>query len=99
MVEPRENYIIRSNRESGFGRYDIMLILRPQRKGSLPAVVLEFKVYNEKKEKNLEDTVKAALQQIEEKQYDVELIGLGFEKEEIHHYGFAFKGKEVLIGE
>ena len=45
--------MIRSNRESGFGRYDIMLIPRPQRKGSLPAVVLEFKVYNEKKEKNL----------------------------------------------
>ena len=81
MVEQWENYIIRSNRESGFGRYDIMLILRPQRKGSLPAVVLEFKVYNEKKEKNLEDTVKAALQQIEEKQYDAELIGLDFEKE------------------
>jgi len=60
MVEQRENYVIRSNRESGFGRYDIMLIPRPQRKGSLPAVVLEFKVYNEKKEKNLEDTVKAA---------------------------------------
>jgi hypothetical protein len=39
------------------------------------------------------------LQQIKEKQYDAELIGLGFEKEEIHHYGFAFKGKEVLIGE
>lgn len=99
MVEQRENYMIRSNRESGFGRYDIMLIPRPQRKGRLPAVVLEFKVHNEKKEKNLEETVKAALQQIKEKQYDAELIGLGFEKEEIHHYGFAFKGKEVLIGE
>ena len=57
--------MIRSNRESGFGRYDIMLIPRPQKKGRLPAVVLEFKFYNEK----------------------------------IHHYGFAFKGKEVLIGE
>ena len=91
--------MIRSNRESGFGRYDIMLIPRPQRKGRLSAVVLEFKVYNEKKEKNLEETVKAAVQQIKEKQYDAELIGLGFEKEEIHHYGFAFKGKEVLIGE
>ena len=99
MVEQRENYMIRSNRESGFGRYDIMLIPRPQKKGRLPAVVLEFKVCNEKKEKNLEETVKAALQQIKEKQYDAELIGLGFEKEEIHHYGFAFKGKEVLIGE
>ena len=48
MVEQRENYMIRSNRESGFGRYDIMLIPRPPRKGRLPAVVLEFKVYNEK---------------------------------------------------
>ena len=62
--------MIRSNRESGFGRYDIMLIPRPQREGSLPAMVLEFKFYNEK-----------------------------FYNEKIHHYGFAFKGKEVLIGE
>ena len=48
-----------------------------------------------KKGKNLEETVKAALQQIKEKQYDAELIGLGFEKEEIHHYGFAFKERST----
>ena len=52
MVEQRENYMIRSNRESGFGRYDIMLIPRPQKKGRLPAVVLEFKVCNEKRKKS-----------------------------------------------
>lgn len=46
----------------------------------------------------LEATMQAALSQIEEKNYDSELLGRGFEKEQIRHYGFAFKGKEVLIG-
>ena len=67
MVEQAENYAIRSNRKSGFGRYDIMMI--PKR-ASIPAIVIEFKVYNSNKEKSLEDTVQAALKQIEEKNYD-----------------------------
>lgn len=98
IVDQRENYLIRSNRESGFGRYDIMMIPREEKRCSYPAIILEFKIYNPKKEKSLEDTVKAALKQIQEKDYDAELMDLGFEKGQIWHYGFAFKGKTVLIG-
>ena len=96
MVEQSENYEIRSNRESGFGRYDIMMI---PKKNNLPAIVIEFKVYNPRREQTLEDTVHVALKQIEEKSYDTELIARGIEKDRIRHYGFAFEGKRVLIGE
>ena len=96
MVEQSENYEIRSNRESGFGRYDIMMI---PKKNNLPAIVIEFKVYNPRREQTLEDTVQTALKQIEEKSYDTELMARGIEKDRIRHYGFAFEGKRVLIGE
>lgn len=96
LVELRDSYAVRSNRESGYGRYDVMLI--PCQK-SQPAIVLEFKVFNPSEEASLDDTVKAALQQIEDKKYDAELMEQGFEKEQIRHYGFAFEGKKVLIGE
>ncbi len=96
MVEQAESYEIRSNRESGFGRYDIMMI---PKKNNLPAIVIEFKVYNPRSEQTLEDTVRVALKQIEEKSYDIELIARGIEKDRIRHYGFAFEGKRVLIGE
>lgn len=97
IVEQRENYKIRSNRESGFGRYDVMMIPKAHERQRLPAIVMEFKVYNSRKEQTLEETVQAALQQIEEKHYDAELLAQGFEKAQIRHYGFAFQGKKVLI--
>lgn len=96
LVELRDQYEVRSNRESGYGRYDVMLI--PRQKNQL-AFVLEFKVYNAKEELKLEDTVQSALLQIEEKHYDTELIERGISKSKIRHYGFAFEGKKVLIGE
>ncbi len=95
MAEQTENYILRSNRESGFGRYDVMMI--PKRE-ELPGIIMEFKVRSSRKERTLEETVKAALTQIEENNYDEELLTLGVKKERILHYGFAFDGKEVLIG-
>ena len=98
MVDQTENYIITSNRESGYGRYDIMLEPIDKSNENLPCIVIEFKVINPKKEKTLEETVEAALKQIEDKGYDAELIKRGVKKENIHHYGFAFKGKKVLIG-
>ena len=98
IVEQTENYIITSNRESGFGRYDIMLEPIDKSNEKLPGIVIEFKVINLRKEQTLEETVAAALKQIEEKNYDAELIKRGMKAEKIHHYGFAFKGKEVLIG-
>ena len=98
MVDQTENYIITSNRESGYGRYDIMLEPIDKSNENLPCIVIEFKVINPKKEKTLEETVEAALKQIEDKAYDAELVKRGVKKENIHHYGFAFKGKKVLIG-
>lgn len=98
MVGERENYIIKSNRESGFGRYDIMMVPKDIKNKKLPAIVIEFKVYDSEDEKQLKDTVKAAHRQIEEKRYDDEIIQLGIEKDRIKHYGFAFEGKKVLIG-
>ena len=98
MVEKRDDYIIKSNKESGFGRYDVMMIPRNVKTGNLPAMILEFKVMNSNKEKTLEETVSSALAQIEEKKYDTELINAGVKKENIRHYGFAFEGKKVLIG-
>ena len=98
MVDQTENYIITSNRESGYGRYDIMLEPIDKLNENLPCIVIEFKVINPKKEKTLEETVEAALNQIEDKGYDAELVKRGVKKENIHHYGFAFKGKNVLIG-
>ena len=97
MVDQTDNYIIASNRESGFGRYDIMLEPKDKNNTHYPGIIIEFKVINPRKENSLEETVEAALKQIEEKNYDAELIKRGVKAENIHHYGFAFKGKEVLI--
>ena len=95
IVDMAERYYIRPNRQSGFGRYDVMM----QPKNSYDdAIIIEFKVFNPRKDKNLCDTVENALKQIYEKNYDAELISRGITKDRIRHYGFAFKGKEVLIG-
>lgn len=95
MVELSEKYSITSNRESGFGRYDVML---EPKKPDLNAMILEFKVQDTDEEKELSDTVSAALKQIEEKQYAVSLVQKGIPENNIRRYGFAFQGKKVLIG-
>jgi hypothetical protein len=98
MVGQREDYAIKSNRESGFGRYDIIMLPCNIENKRLPAIVIEFKVHDSDEEKSLADTVAVAHKQIEEKRYDEEILALGIEKERIRHYGFAFEGKKVLIG-
>ncbi len=96
MVELDGRFIITSNRESGFGRYDIMLTPKDRKQDC--AYIIEFKVHKPRKEKDLEETLANALLQIEEKQYEAELISQGFVPEQICKYGFAFQGKECLIG-
>lgn len=94
IVELTDKYIITSNRESGFGRYDI--IMNPRRPEN-DAIIIEFKVQHSS-EKNLADTVQKALEQIEERNYQSALLSRGIPEERIRKYGFAFCGKKVLIG-
>lgn len=96
MVDLQDRYTLTSNRESGFGRYDVML--EPKTEAD-DAIILEFKVFQPKREKGLEDTVQAALAQIDEKDYAAALRAKGITDDRIRRYGFAFRGKEVLIGE
>ena len=96
LVELRDRYQIRSNRESGYGRYDVMLIPVTEVDD---AIVIEFKVHEPDEEETLKDTVRGALEQIAEKNYDAGLLAQGIPADRIRHYGFAFEGKKVLIGQ
>ncbi|MCI7131323.1 AAA family ATPase [Frisingicoccus sp.] len=95
LVELSGDYTVTSNRESGYGRYDVMIEPLEKNKN---AYIFEFKVHDPEDEATLKETVQSALVQIEEKQYAAQLIARGIPKEHIRSYGFAFEGKKVLIG-
>ena len=96
MVDRARDYVLRSNRESGFGRYDV--VMEPKDKENV-AVIMEFKVYDKEydMEDGLEDTAKNALLQIEQMKYEADLLSRGIRKDRILKYGFAFRGKKCLI--
>lgn len=94
IVELADKYVIKSNRESGLGRYDIMMLPVAE---EYDGIIIEFKVRDERKEADLQETAHKALQQIEQKQYEMELIQTGVPRERIYKYGFAFEGKTVHI--
>ncbi|MCQ2510562.1 MAG: ATP-binding protein [Lachnospiraceae bacterium] len=96
LVSLKDRYRVVSNRESGYGRYDISVIPRNP-SGDCDAFIIEFKVRDPKKEADLEATAETAIQQIIEKQYERELLDLGIEKDRIYMLGFAFEGKEVEV--
>ena len=93
MVDLSDRYSITSNRESGFGRYDVML----EPRGDDDAVIMEFKIHDPDVEDSLEDTAKEALDQIERMRYAAALEARGIAAERIRKYGFAFEGKHVFI--
>lgn len=95
IVELEDRYTVASNRESGFGRYDVML---EPKEHTDDAIIMEFKVQDVNDEKTLNDTVQSALDQIELKEYSAYLIARGIPQDRIRKYGFAFHGKNVLIG-
>lgn len=95
MVELQDRYILTSNRESGFGRYDVMLEPRSTQDDG---IIMEFKVHDPEEESTLKDTVMAALKPIEDRQYETMLEAKGIYGDRIRKYGFAFEGKRVLIG-
>ena len=92
LVNLKDKYYIRSNRESGYGRYDICMEPK-DKKGN--AYIMEFKVYREDREKDLINTIENAKKQIEEKRYEEDLRSRGFNN--IHKVVYVFKGKEVSL--
>ncbi|SFQ24351.1 PD-(D/E)XK nuclease superfamily protein [Lachnospiraceae bacterium XBB1006] len=95
IVDKAKDYIVKSNRESGFGRYDV--VMEPKNPSDV-AIIMEFKVLdNYDGENELVDTAANALKQIEEKKYETDLLEKGVSAEKIYKYGFAFEGKKCLI--
>ena len=96
LVDMQGTYVITSNRESGFGRYDVLL--EPKNRKKDDGIILEFKVHDPETEKTLADTVQTALQQIRDRKYGARLTASGVPADHIRAYGFAFRGKKVQIG-
>ena len=95
IVDKAKDYVVKSNRESGYGRYDV--VMEPKNIEDT-AIIMEFKVFDTyDNEKTLEDTAANALKQIEEKRYDTDLLQRGISPDRILKYGFAFEGEKCLI--
>ncbi|MBQ9536320.1 MAG: AAA family ATPase [Desulfovibrionaceae bacterium] len=94
IVDLKEDYIIKSNRESGYGRYDIMMI---PRRANYHGIIIEFKTLDQKSKNDLEKTCQSALEQIKTKDYISELLDHNIAANNIYIYGIVFQGKDILI--
>ena len=92
LVGLKDSYYVNSNRESGFGRYDIMLEPKDKNGNSF---VIEFKVLDDLSETTIEQTIENAKKQIIDKKYEENLIERGFKN--ITKMVFAFNGKDVKM--
>ncbi len=92
LVGLKDTYYVNSNRESGLGRYDIMLEPKDKNGNSF---IMEFKVYEKDLEETIEDTIENAIKQIEEKKYEENLKERGFNN--ITKMVFAFNGKNMKM--
>lgn len=95
IADLRDMYQITSNRESGYERYDV--VMEPFDRAVDDGIILEFKVQDTKKEQSLQETAKAALQQILDKKYASVLLAKGISAQRIRIYGIAFQGKHILV--
>lgn len=94
MVDLEDKYSITSNRESGYGRYDVLL---EPKSPEYDRIIMEFKVIDKSEEANLQETAKAALAQIQKMKYEQDLRNKGVRN--IRKYGFCFEGKSVIIAQ
>jgi hypothetical protein len=86
------DYQVKSNRESGYGRYDIMIIpVDPAKLG----YIIEFKKV--RRNETVESAVESALKQIDERKYETELIERGIKT--YKKLAVVFNGKDVIIRE
>ena len=92
LVSLADTYEVKSNKESGYGRYDVMIIPKDISK---QGIIIEFKKINEFLDDTIEDATKEALEQIEEKKYEAELIAKGIKN--IVKLAIVFKNKEVQV--
>ena len=87
-----DHYLIRSNRESGYGRYDVLMIPYEKTK---PGFIFEFKKIDKPDDKSEIEAMQSALQQIQDKQYTIELQEQGVKS--IWGIGIVVEGKQVWV--
>ena len=92
LVGLKDSYYVKSNRESGYGRYDIML--EPKEKES-NSFIMEFKIIESMEEKEVKAKIKEAKEQIKDKKYEQELKMRGFKN--ITKMVFVCNGKEIIM--
>ena len=91
MVDMGNEYIVKSNRESGFGKYDMKI----EKKDGTLGIIIEFKTAKKDSEDKMENMAKEALEQIEKNKYYLDMQERGIKN--ILMYGVAFNNKKAVL--